>query len=79
MKSSVLKIIVANTHKGGTKSGSMIDNETKSPEILDLNTTNSATIETVLMSHSISLQETINKKDKEIRALMRENVKLQSY
>ena len=31
----------------------------------------------MLMSHMISLQETINKQGEEIRTLMKENVKLQ--
>ena len=45
--------------------------------ILDANVVNSATMEKMLMSHLISLQETINKQIEEIRTLMKENAKIQ--
>ena len=56
---------------------SMNDNEARSLMILDINATNSPTIKKMIMSHLISLQETINKQDKVIRTLMKENAKLQ--
>ena len=47
-----------NTRKGDTKSKTIIDNESRSPKILDINTTNSATMEKMFMSQLISLQKT---------------------
>ena len=63
---------IANTRKEATQFKSMIDNEPISPT-----KTNSATMEKILMSRLISLQETINKQGEEIRTLMTENTKLQ--
>ena len=61
-----------NTRKGATKSKSTIDNEPKSPTTLNLNATTSNMKEALLMTHLLSLQETINKEGcVEIRALMR--------
>ena len=51
----------------------MIDNEPRSPTNLDSNT-----IEKMLMSHLITLQETINKMGEEVRTLTKENAKLQN-
>ena len=68
---------MANTRKAAAKSGSTIDNEPRSPTNLDFNAINSTTMEKMLMSHLISLQETINKQGEEIRILMKENAKLQ--
>ena len=64
---------MANTREAATKFGSMIDNEPRSPTNLDSNT-----IDKMLMSHLISLQETINKMGEEIRTLTKENAKLQN-
>ena len=68
---------MANTCKAAAKSGSTNDNEPRSPTNLDFNAINSTTMEKMLMSHLISLQETINKLGEEIRALNKENAKLQ--
>ena len=68
---------MVNTRKAATKFGSMVDNESISSRILDINAIYSATKEKMLMSHLFSLQETINKKGEEIRTQMKENVKLQ--
>ena len=57
----------ANTGKTTTKSGSIIDYYLGSPTFLDINATNSATMEKILMSHFIFLQETINKQGEEVR------------
>ena len=51
----------------------MIDNEPRSPTNIDSNT-----IDKMLMSHLISLQETINKMGEEIRMLTKENAKYQN-
>ena len=67
---------MASTRKAAIKSVSMIDNEPRSPIILDTNATNLATVEKMFMSHLISLQETINKQGEEIKRLLKENVKL---
>ena len=67
----------ANTHKWATMSGTMIDNEPRLPKILDINATNSATMENMLVIHFLSLQEIINKQGEEIRKFMKENAKLQ--
>ena len=64
---------MANTRKTAAKFGGMIDNEPRSPTNLDSNA-----MDKMLMSHLISLQETINKQGEEIRMLMKENTKLQS-
>ena len=64
---------MANTRKTAAKFGGMIDNEPRSPTNLDSNA-----MDKMLMSHLISLQETINKQGEEIRTLMKENTKLQS-
>ena len=62
---------MANTRKAAAKSGSTIDNELRSPTNLDFNAINSTTMEKMLMSHLISLQETINKLGEEVRALIK--------
>ena len=66
-----MKFTIANTRKAATKSGSMIDNELRSPKILDMVATNLPPTETILMSHFIFLQETISKQGEEIMALMK--------
>ena len=45
--------------------------------ILHINIIRLATMETMLMNHLISLQETINEQDEKITILIEENVKLQ--
>ena len=55
---------MVDTRKAATKSGSMIDNEPISPT-----KTNSATMETLLMDHLVSLQETINKQSEKSSTL----------
>ena len=64
---------MANTRKAATKFGSTIDNEPRLPTNIDSNT-----IDKMLMSHLISLQETINKMGEEIRTLTKENAKFQN-
>ena len=54
----------------------MIDNELRSQKIFDINVTISIAMETMCMSHSSYLQETINKQGEETRSLIKEN---QSY
>ena len=67
---------MANTHKVATKFGNVIDNEPSSPTNLDSNAINSAIMDKILMSHLISLQETINIQGEKIRTLMKENANL---
>ena len=45
--------------------------------IIDINATNSATMEIMLTDHFISLHETINKQNEEMSALIKEIAKLQ--
>ena len=66
----------ANCAKGATKAWTMVYSDPRTPMTLNLNVTNSATIESFLMILLVFLQETINKQGEEIRAILIENAKL---